>query len=136
MKKSLFGLVALLVLLAGGAVALSECSGDVVVLHTRNAEGRDHATLWVVEREEHLWLRAGARPTASPTSWFARLRAHPEVELERDGVRRAYRAVLLPEEEARLDRLMAERYGLANRIILAFRKGARSTPVRLDSVTP
>ena len=137
MRRSLLGLVALLVLFVGGLLALSECSGEVVVLHTRDAAGRDHATrLWVVEREGRLWLRAGSRPTRDPASWFARLRADTSVELERGGERRAYRAVVVPDEAARLDAQMAETYGLADRIIVSLRSDGPSTPVRLDPVAP
>jgi hypothetical protein len=136
-RKSLLGLVATLLLLLGGLLALSECSGEVVVLHTRDAAGREHATrLWVVEHAGRLWLRAGSRPARDPGSWFARLRAEPRVELERGGERRAFHAVVVPGEAARLDALMAERYGLADRILVSLRSDGPSTPVRLDPAAP
>jgi hypothetical protein len=136
-RRSLLGLVAVLALLAGGLLALSECSGEVVVLHTRDVGGRDHTTRrWVIEREGRLWLRAGSRPTKDPSSWFARLRANPSVELERSGERRVYHAVVVPEENARLDELMAETYGLADWLIVSLRSEGPSTPVRLDPVAP
>ena len=124
----------LLAFLSLGVLSLvASESGEVVVLSTTDSEREVHETrLWVVEHDGALWLRAGV-PTSS---WFQRLRAEPEVTLERRGVRRRYRA--LPSEDAgvreRIHVLLAEKYGWADRLIGAMRDGSLSVPVRLESL--
>lgn len=108
-------------------------SGEVVVLSTTDSQNAVHETrLWIVEHDGALWLRAGV-PTSS---WFQRLRAEPEVTLERAGVRRRYRA--LPSEDAavrdRIHARLAEKYGWADRLIGMMRDGSASVPVRLESL--
>jgi len=115
-----------------GAVMLaSELGGEVVVLHTRGDDGSGHATsLWVVEDEGALWLRAGV----PESGWLERLERRPEVELERGGRTIALRAVPVPQRRDRIHALMRERYGWADVLVASLpgRDPQRSVPVRLE----
>ncbi len=123
----------------GVLVALGELSGEVVVLHTFGASGTEHRTrLWVVEHEGAFWLRAGGKATGSATSWYARLIAHPEVELTRGEERTAYGAVPVAEARAVINSRMREAYPLADRAVRSIRGALASSnedtsmPIRLD----
>ncbi len=104
-------LMLVLVVVFGLQVIASE-SGEVVVLHTDD-DGRDATTrLWVVDHDGRQWLRA------SPDSgWFQRLQLSPRVELERQGQRGAYQALPDPTMAARINALMAEKYGWRDDVI-------------------
>ncbi len=118
------------VLLFGGVMVVSELGTEVVVLHTTDERGADHSTsLWIVEDEGELWLRAGQ----PGSGWLTRLRTNPEVELERGDQRLRLNAVAVPEQRERVHRLMRERYGWAETVIATMRDGSESVPVRLDS---
>jgi len=112
-----------------GALALP--TGELVVLHTVDGQGRDHAsTLWVVELDGGLRLRSG-----SPEShWLGRLKDHPRVTLERDGRARAYRAEADPDalERQAVNEAMARKYGLADRLVRRWVDTGGSVPVRLE----
>ena len=116
----------------GLMIGASELAEEVVVLHTIDENGRSQRTsLWIVEDElGGLWLRAGM----PESGWLLRLKANPVVELERDGRRKEYKAVPVPEARERIHRLMRERYGLSDQIIGALRDGGASIPVRLDDL--
>ena len=82
----------------------------------------------MVDHEGFQYLRAGNRRLG----WFERLRREPEVRVERDGQGRRYQA----EPDARaarrtIDALMAEKYGVADRVIGVIRDPAKSMAVRL-----
>ena len=78
----LLALIAVVVAFYGVVIAASE-SGEVVVLHTKDEAGNDHATrLWVVDYADAEWVRTGA----PEKGWFRRAEATPEVVLERGGV--------------------------------------------------
>ena len=118
--------------LAGAVVLLALLInvGEVVVLETTDELARQHETqLWVVELEGTPYLRAGNPGVA----WLARLRAHPLVELKRDGEFRRYRA--LPHEvepvRERLAASMRAKYGLADRLIGSILDRSRAVPIRL-----
>ena len=111
--------------------------GEVATLATLAADGVEYETqVWVVEgdglpdaAEGVVFLRAGS-PGAS---WLARLRERPQVALERGEERRAYLAV--PEEDAslreRVNRAMAAKYGVSDRLIaFVFDRGS-AVPIRL-----
>lgn len=124
--------IALVVLLAlGGALyALSE-SREVVILHARGVDGAARAThLWVVDDAGRVWLRSGGRKRG----WFRSVVAAPEVELERGGETKPYRAVVSESraDAARVDALMREKYGWIDALILLLEGGPESVPVRLD----
>jgi hypothetical protein len=123
--------VALLGAFGLGVVALSE-AGEVVVLHTAGERGEDHTTrLWVVDVDGAAWLRAGQEGSG----WYARLRAQPEVQLQRGEGSLPYRAVPVPEASERINAAMAEKYGLADRIIALGRREGGSIAIRLDPAT-
>lgn len=111
--------------------------GEVATLSTYAADGRDHATqVWVVDgpalpgaSPEAIYLRAHSRYAG----WLARLQAAPEVELARAGESRPYRAEIGDPEALRepLNRAMAAKYGLADRLLALLLDPAISVPVRL-----
>ncbi len=122
--------VAVLVLLAGALYALSE-SREVVVLRARDAAGDVRAThLWVIDDGGTAWLRSGG----PERGWFVRVKAAPQVELERGGETRAYTAVVVetPETVARVNRLMREKYGWIDALIERIEGGWEPIAVRLD----
>ena len=106
-------LMAVAVIFFGLQVVASE-SGEVVVLYTDD-NGEEAATrLWVVDHDGHQWLRAGG---GTATGWYARVVAQPQVEVERDGVRRSYLADSEPVESARINELMHDKYGWRDDVV-------------------
>jgi hypothetical protein len=130
--KKLIVVLALAVLGFVGAIALAgDLGGEVVVLTTFAKGGNPHQTkLWVVDDNRQVWIRAGQ----PDSEWFRRLSANPMVSLERDGRRVEYRAVVVPKQRERINRLMAERYGWADQLIGIVRDSNETQPVRLDPV--
>ena len=132
--KVVLGLAVFAVLVVAGLFGVSEIGGEVVVLHTRDASGADQAThLWVVDDGGYAWLRSGL-----PTSgWFVRLETNPDVVVERAGQSSRFRAVPVrePATRDRINGLIRDRYGWADRVISATRDGNRSIPVRLEPAT-
>ena len=110
--------------------------GEVATLSTFGADGTSHETqVWVVDSNGsfggshgELFLRTGPR-----TRWLARLRARPQVDLERGGETHAYTAVVeeSPDVRERVNRAMAEKYGFPNRLLGRIYDPASSVPVRL-----
>jgi hypothetical protein len=110
--------------------------GEVATLSTY-AHGRDHATqVWVVDGEalpgaspDEIYLRANS-PHAG---WLARLEASPEVDLERGGEVRPYRAEVDGAASLRepLNRAIATKYGVADRLLGLVVDPASCVPVRL-----
>ena len=107
-------------------------SGEVVVLHSRGAAGEMHETrLWVVDHEDHAWLRTGNDQNA----WLLRVTEHPEIELTRGDQTGRYLSVRVEDAGARdtINRLVLEKYGFAEEVIRALGLDpARAIPVRLD----
>ena len=126
----LAGLVAVLALAALAILLASELGGEVVTLTTRDEGGAERTThLWVVDHQGFAWLRAG-----NPRSgWLSRLRRDPRVRLSRGGVSASYIAEPDPAQRTAVERLMAEKYGLPDRLIGVVRSigGEKSVPVRL-----
>jgi hypothetical protein len=131
----LFGLALIVVL---GSVALIE-SEEVVVIHTRDASGEKYsARIWIVDYEGHPWVAPGNRSNA----WFQRLLADPRVEIERDGGRSCYRAVIvespasLPALEQFLDKYASvlRATGLLNRILEPAGDETPPVAVRLEPI--
>ena len=131
-----FAVRAVVVLLALGLAwfaleMLAAESGEVVVLTSRDAEGAPHETrLWVVDLDGRAWLRSGS----GVAGWYGRLAASPEVEVERAGIGGRYRAVPLPEARERVNALMRDKYGLADRWIGFWFDRSDAIPIRLDPV--
>ena len=129
MKKLIVGLLVIASLYGVGIVAASVLGGEVVTLYTRDDRGREYQTsLWVVEQNGRLWLRAGQ----PGSDWLKRLVETPEVRLERAGVLGDYRAVVVVSQRDRINTLMADRYGWADQMIGLLRDPEAVTPIRLD----
>jgi hypothetical protein len=129
----LIGVVVLGLALFFGAIFLAgDLGGEVVVLMTTAGDdgGRRETKLWIVEDNGQLWLRAGQ----PDSEWLERLRARPHVTLVRNGAPRDYRAVAIPKQRERINRLMAERYGWADSLIGLVRDESETVPIRLDPV--
>ena len=127
------GAVAAALVLA--ALLLDE--GEVVTLITYG-EGRSYQTqLWIVRLGGREHLRAGS----SGARWLARLRVRPEVGLRRaeksDAKARAYRARPSDEDglRDRVNRAMAAKYGLADRLWGLLSDRRRAVPVVLERVS-
>jgi len=111
-------------------LGVSEFGGEVVTLTTSNDADQPQEThLWIVDDSGHEWLRAG-QPSSS---WLVRLQARPDVTVTRAGTTRAYLAepVRDPATRDRINALMAKKYGTAESVIAATRKGEFSVPIRL-----
>lgn len=116
-------------LVVGFLLVKSVLEAEVVTLYTRDAAGREYQTsLWIVEDHRRLWLRA----ERAGSDWLKRLVETPEVRLERAGEIRPYRAVVVVKQRGRINRLMAERYGWADRLFGLVRDSESVTPIRLD----
>lgn len=118
----LFGIVVIFVF-AG------ELGGEVVTLRTADIVGVMHDTsVWVVDDGGRQWVRAGS-PKAS---WYERIVVKPEVELVRKGETGRYTAVPVEGSRERINALMAERYGWADRLIGLMRSRDGAVAIRLD----
>lgn len=134
MRIAVLAIASLIGLIVVGAMLIPE--GEVATLSTFESDGSEHETqVWVVEgnglpqgERGEVFLRTGPR-----TRWLARLRARPEVVLERGDERTAYLAVVedSPEIREQVNQAMAEKYGLSNRLLASIYDPARAVPVRL-----
>jgi hypothetical protein len=123
------GLIAVL----GVAQLVASESGEVLVLETLDAEGQPHETrIWVVDDAGAVWVRGGL-----DAGWVERLQANPEIRAERGGQQASFLAVpdRDPAARGRVNALMNEKYGFADRFIAvtlgdAEREGALA--IRLD----
>lgn len=120
-------------LLLVGLVALfvfaGDLGGEVVTLRTADTVGVMHDTsLWVVDDGGRQWLRAGS----TTSSWYERILVKPEVELVRNGQTGRYTAVQVEGSRERINALMAERYGWADRLIGLVRSRDGAVAIRLD----
>ncbi len=94
--------------------ALVPDKGEVVRLITLDAEGRVHETdLWIVDIDDQMYLRAGSRRVG----WLARLQSDATATLERSNRRFEIETSVEDDAETRtrLDRAMAQKYGMADR---------------------
>lgn len=120
-------------LVVGGLLAavLLIDEGEVVTLHTVGPDGDRYDTqLWVVEEGGELYLRAhyaGAK-------WLERIRSEPVVELERGDASQKFVAGPVEDPEVRraVNRAMAAKYGLADRLASSLWNPKKSVPVHLD----
>lgn len=125
----LVGLPAVLVL---GHLAFIEVGREVVTLRTPRPDGGWRETrLWIVDDGDVAWLHsAGA-------AWRARFEGDPVVEVVRGGVAHRYRARAVPGPHPRVDRLLRQKYGLADRWVRFLAPcGEDTVPVRLERVSP
>ncbi|HZO08607.1 MAG TPA: DUF2255 family protein [Myxococcota bacterium] len=110
--------------------SFSRAAQETVVLHTATLANQDHfATLWVVEDDGRIWIRAETRQRR----WLAAVLARPEVELRRAGTTRRYQALPFdnPEAVATVDALFRTKYGLADRL-RELATDRDPLPIRLD----
>ena len=104
-------------------------SGEVVVLTTTDEAGAPQETrLWVVDHDGAAWLRAGS----DQQGWYGRLRNQPRIQVERDGATNPYTATPAPASTPEINRLMAEKYGWADRFIGMMFPRDGAVAIRLD----
>ncbi|MCP5060728.1 MAG: DUF2255 family protein [bacterium] len=120
-------------LLMGLAQLGASESGEVLVLETLDAEGKPQETrIWVVDDAGAIWVRGG-----EDSGWVQRLLQNAEIRAERDGSRTPFLAVPVrdPAARDRVNELMREKYGFADRFIavsLGDADRAGALPIRLD----
>jgi hypothetical protein len=120
-------------LLFGVFIALSIITatplvGEVVTLHSRDASGDWQTTpLWVVDFDNASYLRAGS-PDGS--GWVTRLRANPQVRLDRSGKLEDVRLVEEPSQLQAVHAKMADKYGWADDFV-ALMSGDRTKSLAL-----
>lgn len=135
MKRVTTGVVIALAI-AGAVIlahlALIEVGREVVTLRTRDADGGWTQTrLWVVDHDGSPWLHSAGE------DWVERFAGDPLVELERGGEIRRYRAHAAPGAHPDVDRLLREKYGIADRWVRFVAPCDEDTvPVRLDPLVP
>lgn len=107
-------LIALLVLtFYWGWQNLSLATSEVVVLRTFGTGHVEHyASLWVIEDDQHIWVRADNRERR----WLEHVRANPRVEMSRGGRTNSYLARFFDDADARayLDSRIRQKYGFAD----------------------
>jgi hypothetical protein len=131
MRKMGIGVLVALALVFALMFAARELGGEVVTLTTLDGDGTRHETsLWIVEDDGSLWLRAGN----SGSSWLTRLTLEPRVEVSRAGETASYRAEIVPERSQRIDEKMADDYGWADSLIGGMRDSGGTTAIRLVRV--
>jgi hypothetical protein len=131
MKSLLFGVITLVAagaLLVAAHMAFIEIGHEVVTLRTQRPDGTWQKTrLWIVDDGDSSWLHSGG------DAWLARFEGNPVVEVERGGQIRRYRAQAVPGPHPRVDELLREKYGLANRWVRFISPDNEKTvAVRLD----
>jgi hypothetical protein len=121
--------IGLFVLYIPAHLALIETGREVIVLRTRTPEGEPSETrLWIVDHGETPWLHGNL-----DSGWMRRIAVNPIVEVERGGETRKYRAVPVAGPHPRIDELLREKYGLADRWVrLIAPDGDLTVPVRLE----
>lgn len=134
MKTVLIGLAILgvfVVVVVVAHMALIEIGREVVTLRTQRPDGTWQETrLWVVDDGEVTWLHSGG------AAWRERFEGDPVVELKRGGEARRYRAHAAPGPHPRVDRLLREKYGVADRWVRFIAPdGADTLAVRLDALS-
>lgn len=116
-----------------GAVLLaSEMVGEVVVVHTKGADGSEKSTrLWIAQDDDGtLWLRG---KDGSP--WLVHVATNPVLTIDRgDGSSAPMRATPVndPATRAKVHGLMRRDYGAVDSVIAGMRDGDTSVPVRLE----
>lgn len=119
---------ALAVIAIAGHMALIEVGREVVRLRTP-LPGGDWRTsrLWIVDDAGGSWLHSAG------SDWVSRFAGDPIVEVERGGTTRRYRAHAVPGPHPRVDELLRQKYGIADRWVRFLAPCDESTvPVRLE----
>lgn len=130
--RAIFVTAAILIALASalvlGHLALIEIGREVVTLRTQRPDGSWQATrLWIVDEGASSWLHSGG------AEWLARFEGDPVVEVVRGGEARRFRAHAVPGPHPAVDRLLREKYGVADRWVRFVGPDKEDTvAVRLD----
>jgi hypothetical protein len=121
-------LVVIAVVVLAAHMAFIEIGREVVTLRTQRADGSwQNTRLWIVDDGGSSWLHSGG------SAWLKRFEGDPVVEVERDGQIRRYRAHAVPGPHPRIDQLLGEKYGLADRWVRFISPdNERTVVVRLD----
>ena len=126
--RIVLALLALLAVVVAFEVIASE-SGEVVVVQTLDASGAPHETrLWVVDDGGRAWIRAGN----PQSSWLINIQQDPAVTVTRGEDTAQYTAVPDVASRDRINGLMRDKYGWADRYIDALFGREDATPIRLD----
>ena len=133
MRRLGLALAALVVLLVVGVAAhwaLIEHAGEVVVLRTVQPDGSWLETrLWIVDHGRVPFLHGG------DSEWMRNLTGRSNVEVERGGVTRRYRAIPVWGRHLRIHELLRAKYGLADRWVRFISPDRATTRVvRLDAL--
>lgn len=114
-------------------MAASEWGGEVIELETYDVNGRKFTTsLWIVDLDRQPWLRASDPESA----WVQRLQIAPEVFVTRAGQRLAYQAEVVEDFADEINRVMREKYGLADQLIAPTRDPDQVLGIRLVEIDP
>jgi len=115
-------------LLVAAHLAAIEVGREVVTLRTLRPDGTLQSTrLWIVDDGASAWLHSGGR------AWAVRFAGDPIVEVVRGDEVVRYRAHAVPGPHPRVDALLREKYGWADRWVrLIAPDNAETLAVRLD----
>ena len=133
MRRLATGLVcvaAIAALVVLSHLAIIEIGREVVTLRTRLATGAWQETrLWAVDHDGAVWLHSAG------DDWRKRFEGDPIVQLGRGDETRSYRARLDPGPHPEIDRLLREKYGVADRWVRFVAPCDETVlPVRLELV--
>ncbi|MCH2187140.1 nitroreductase family deazaflavin-dependent oxidoreductase [Myxococcota bacterium] len=135
MIRNLLVVLGLFVFAIGGLVWWVLESSGVAIVETQSAEGHPRKThVWYVRQGRTIWLEAG-RPNHA---WYKDLQAHPTVHFESSDLSGHYEAATVPGPEAHrhIRALLAEKYGVRDRILGWAVDTSSSIAVRLDPASP
>ncbi|MAJ58768.1 MAG: hypothetical protein CBC48_01650 [bacterium TMED88] len=119
----------------GGLVWWVLESSGVAIVETQGAEGQLRRThVWYVRQGNTVWLEAG-RPNHG---WYRDLQAHPTVQFESSDLSGRFEAATVPGPQAHrhIRTLLAEKYGVRDRILGWAVDTSSSIAVRLDPSAP
>ncbi len=131
--KGFWGLFFLLVAGAIAAVMMVETTGEKVTIRTWDAKGVSYeARVWICDSVNRSYLRAD-KPELD---WLNNIRADSDIVIVRDGKGVKYRGRILEGKRdiEMVDRLMAEKYELADLISAYIYPRSNSTPIELRKV--
>jgi len=118
-----------IVLMVVGVTWIDE--GEVITITTVDDEGHGSPTgLWIVDVGSSSYLRA-----ASPgVRWLARIRQHPEIRLERNGVIRRFHAKPIddPAIAIAVNWAMRQKYGLIDAILVRLIDHSGAVPILVE----
>ena len=120
--------VGLAIALILGHLAFIELCREVVTLPTTLPDGtRQETRSWIVDDGDASWLHSAG------DAWLARFEGDPIVEVERRGQALRYRAHAVLGPHLRIDQLLRQKYGLADRWVRFISPcGEDTLPVRLE----